>query len=174
MDQSLIFSEVPGLRHATLFKKRVWDRCNSCLKKNTFFIEHLRKTASKGEFFSLFCSLSFSSFGNYQLNWKCDLSSNINEVIKTILDFFIQKFYRHRSTGRLQANKNKICAYKYMRRKKSLICLFAFLFFCLVTSLCYCTFCCVWNLYEKKMFKTALITSFILLLNLSYYKHEFF
>ena len=61
------------LRPATLLKKRlwpVWHRCFSCefceIFKNTFFIEHLRKTASKTWFF-LF-SLSFSSFGNYRLN----------------------------------------------------------------------------------------------------------
>ena len=48
-----------------------------------------------------------------------------------------------------------------------------FLCFCLVASLC---FLCMLNLFVKKIkrFKTALITSFTLLLNSSYYKHEIF
>ena len=41
---------------------------------------------------------------------------------------------------------------------------------------CFWCFLCVQNLFVKKNkeFKTDLITSFILLLNSSYYKHEFF
>ena len=56
--------------------------------------------------------------------------------------------------------------------------LFAYLRFVLLFGcvLCFWCFCCVQNLFVKKNkgFKTALITSFILLLNLSCYKHEFF
>ena len=46
--------------------------------------------------------------------------------------------------------------------------------FFLVASLFvfFCAFCA--KSFRKKEFKTALIASFILLLNLSYYKHEFF
>ena len=72
--------------------------------------------------------------------------------------------------------------------------LFAFLCFCLVAFLCFlvffdafCTFgafCAFWCFLvllvraksfckKKKRFKTSLITSFILLLNLSYCKYEF-
>ena len=71
------------------------------------------------------------------------------------------------------------------------VCLFTFLYFCLVAFLyflcfwcflvlfgtfwCFWCFLCVQNLsIKKKKFKTALITSFILLLNLSYCRHEFF
>ena len=74
-------------------------------------------------------------------------------------------------------------------------CLVASLYFlcflCFLSFLCFLCFCvfvlfvffvtffllvCVWNLFLKKNknFKTALITSFTLLLTLSYYKHEFF
>ena len=34
-------------------------------------------------------------------------SSNINEVIEAILDFFIQKFHKHKKRETLTANKNK-------------------------------------------------------------------
>ena len=34
-------------------------------------------------------------------------SSNINEVIEAILDFFIQKFHKHKKREMLTANKNK-------------------------------------------------------------------
>ena len=55
--------------------------------------------------------------------------------------------------------------------------------FCLVVFLCFCAFVLLVLLVllvranfflKKKRFKTALITSFTLLLNLSYYKDEFF
>ena len=61
--------------------------------------------------------------------------------------------------------------------------LFAYLCFCAFVLLLGCVFvllCClwVWNLFvkkeKKKKFKTALITSFTFLLNLPYYKQEFF
>ena len=46
--------------------------CEFCESfKKTFLIEHLWKIASKAKFFFFF-SLSFSSFGNYRLNWKCE------------------------------------------------------------------------------------------------------
>ena len=48
-------------------------------------------------------------------------------------------------------------------------------FWCFWCFLCFLCFLCVRNIFVKnKEFKTALITSFILLLNSSYYKHEFF
>ena len=68
-------------------------------------------------------------------------------------------------------------------------CIFYFIFACSVLYfwlvaflrfLCFLYFLCFWcvqNLFVKKKnkkFKISLITSFILLLNLSYYKHEFF
>ena len=34
-------------------------------------------------------------------------SSNVNEVIRAILDFFIQKFHKHKKHETLHANKNK-------------------------------------------------------------------
>ena len=96
-----------------------------------------------------------------------------------------------------------LCAYKTSKGKKvfySLICvfvLFMLLCFCLVESLCFLCFflACVFVLFvlfvlligcvfvllqvkyfRKKMkrFKTALITLFTLLLDLSYYKHKLF
>ena len=61
-----------------------------------------------------------------------------------------------------------------------LISVFVFLRGCIFLLICFWCFCCFWwvqSLFvriKNKGFKTALITSFILLLNLSYYKHEFF
>ena len=49
-----------------MFSCEFWE-----IFKNTVFIEELRNTAFKGTFF-LFLSLSFSSFENYRLNWKCE------------------------------------------------------------------------------------------------------
>ena len=49
--QSLFFNKVSGLRHATLLKKRFWQRCfpvNFCeISKNTFFTERVWTTVSK-------------------------------------------------------------------------------------------------------------------------------
>ena len=53
--QSLFFYKVAGLRNATLLKKRLWHRCLTVnfakflRTPNTFFTEHLRKTASKSD-----------------------------------------------------------------------------------------------------------------------------
>ena len=109
------------------------------------------------------------------------LSSNVNEVIRAISNlfiFFLRKYFTHikstKSTKCTWANKNKKAAFhalkKHLRRKKSLIRLFAVL--CFLWFLCFlCFFCflCVWNLFvkkkKKKEFKTALITSFTILLS---------
>ena len=56
--------------------------------------------------------------------------------MKTILDFFIQKFHKHKKHETLTANKNKKCAYKYLRGKKS----FAYLRFCTFARLRLCAF----------------------------------
>ena len=100
------------------------------------------------------------------------LSSNVNEVIRAISNlffFFSRKYFTHikstKSTKCTWANKNKKAAFyalkKHLRRKKSLIRLFALL--------CFFCFLCVWNLFvkkkKKKEFKTALITSFTILLS---------
>ena len=60
-------------------------------------------------------------------------------------------------------------------------CAFAWLCFCAFSAFCtfgaFLYFWCVQNVFVKKnikKFKTTLITSFILLLNLSFCKHEFF
>ena len=54
----------------------------------------------------------------------------------------------------------------------SLICVLCFRAFSWLRLSSFGAFCA--KSFRKKEFKTALITSFILLLNLSYYKHEFF
>ena len=96
--------------------------------------------------------------------------------------FFYKKIITHtknrKRTKHLQANKNKKGCIFYAL-KKHLICLFAFLCFCLIASLyflCFLCFLCVWNLFvnnnnKKKEFKTALITSFALLLWLTWIQH---
>ena len=119
-------------------------------------------------------------------------SSNVHKVIRLILNFFLRKdFTRTASTKRTQANKNKkgsvfMLLKKHLWGKKSLIQLFAFLFFCLGVSVPVSAFCflggffvlfvlfvffcdfspfCACEIFLKKKLKTALITSFILLLN---------
>ena len=92
----------------------------------------------------------------------------MNEIIKTILDFFIQKFHKHKK-AQTSYKQTKDAYKKHLRGKKSLTLLFEFLCFCLVVSLCFWCFWCLWymrNLFVKKIieFKTALTTSFILLL----------
>ena len=46
----------------------------------------------------------------YMKKKKENKSNNVNEVIKTILDFFIQKFHKHKKHETLTVNKNKKCA----------------------------------------------------------------
>ena len=55
------------------------------------------------------------------------VSSNINEVIKTILNFFIQKFHEHKKhKNAYKQTKIKNAPKKHLRGKKSLICSVAF------------------------------------------------
>ena len=71
-------------------------------------------------------------------NW----SSNINEVIKTVLNFLLF-FYEiilqlQKSTKPLTANKNKKNAYKKTSKRKNVIySLIWYLCFCLVVFLCF-------------------------------------
>ena len=74
-----------------------------------------------------------------------------------------------------------MCLKTHLRGKSHLfaylcLCAFAWASLCLLRfCLVVCCVLCRWNLFVKKIkrFKTALMTSFTLLLNLSYYKHEF-
>ena len=43
------------------------------------------------------------------------MSSNVNEVNKAILDFFIQTFYKYKKHETLTANKNKKVHKKHLR-----------------------------------------------------------
>ena len=119
------------------------------------------------------------------------ISSNVNEVIRAVLNFFITFFTKIFHTHKKAQN-----AYKPTKIKKAVFyglkkhlreksCLFTYFNFCaffslfLVVSLCFLCFClvaylyflcflCVWNLFLKKIikrFETALMTSFTLLLN---------
>ena len=78
-------------------------------------------------------------------------SSNINEVIETILDFFIQKFHKHKKHETLTSNKNTLK--KHLRGKSQL---FSYLRFVLLPG-CLCAFWCFWcfwymqNLFAKKI-----------------------
>ena len=59
-------------------------------------------------------------------------SSNINEVIRAILNFFIEKFYKHKKhKNAYKQTKKKNALKNHLRGKKSLICSFALLCFCL-------------------------------------------
>ena len=79
----------------------------------------------------------------------------MNEVIKTILDFFIQKFHTHKSTKRLERTKIKNAHKKHLRGK---VHLFAYLRFCDFT----------WFL---SWFEIALMTLLTLLLIQQYIKY---
>ena len=113
------------------------------------------------------------------------MNSNVNEVIKTILDFFIQKNSFLNSPKKLAFVRTLLYSKKYLLRRsqetsfcsyiKKYYCwcsgttiplLFAYsiLWFCLVPSLCFWCLWCVQNFFVKKKFKTALTTSFTLLL----------
>ena len=87
---------------------------------------------------------------------------------------FLRPHKKHKNTHKQTKIKN--AHKKHLRGKKSLIRLFVFLCFSLVVSLCFLCFLCHQNLFvkKKKKFKTALINSCTLLVNLSYYKHDFF
>ena len=105
------------------------------------------------------------------------ISSNINEAIKTTLNFFIQKFHNHeKAQNAYKRIKIKNAPKKYLRGKWSFIRLFAFCAFarmslCLLVLLVLLTLLVLFvrakSFRKKKIkkFKTALITSFILLLN---------
>ena len=105
------------------------------------------------------------------------ISSNINEAIKTTLNFFIQKFHNHeKAQNAYKRIKIKNAPKKYLRGKWSFIRLFAFCAFarmslCLLVLLVLLTLLVLFvraKCFRKKKikkFKTALITSFILLLN---------
>ena len=59
------------------------------------------------------------------------VGSNINEVIKTTLNFFIQKLHNHKKAqNAYKQTKIKNAPKKHLRGKKSLIRLFVFLCFC--------------------------------------------
>ena len=106
---------------------------------------------------------------NKQIN-----SSNINEVIRAVLNFFFTKrFHNHKKAqNAYKRTKVKIAPKKHLRRKivtYLLICVFVLLpeGLCGVQCFqCFQCFQCVQNLFikENKEFKVVLITSFILLL----------
>ena len=104
--------------------------------------------------------LFFTDLARFQHDFLFKKSSNINEVTRAILNSFIQNFHNHKKAQCLQTNKNKNSH------------LFAYLRFCAFTrgSLCHLVLLvllvCAKSFRKKnKEFKTALITSFILLLN---------
>ena len=77
---------------ATLLKKRLWDRCFICeigkIFKNTFFIQHLRTTASDTKQFSTVATTKFLSkilnrkkISNEHFN-HCEAEISLDEIIK--------------------------------------------------------------------------------------------
>ena len=137
-----------------------------------------------------FCQITLKSqnqdFDGILLSKLTNVSSNINEAIKTTLNSFIQKLRNHKKAqNAYKRTKIKMLLKKHLTGKQSLIHLFAFLCFCQSVFMPFSAisafsafqcFQCVRNLFVKKnkKFKTAFITSFISLLNSSYHKHEFF
>ena len=127
--------------------------------------------------------LSLTSFGNSSVN----SSSNVNEVIRAVLNFFfLRKFHTHKKTQ----NANKQTKIKkgsvFMRLKTSKgkkvtysrICFFVlFMLFVLLLGCIFVPFVLfvrVKSFCKKKRFETALMTSFTLLLYSCYYEHNFF
>ena len=97
------------------------------------------------------------------------VSSNVNEVIRAVLNFlffFTKRFHKHKmhTSEQKQKRQHFYAHKKHLMRKKSLIRLFAFL--------CFLCFLCVQNLFVKKIKKvlncpddlTYITTKFILLL----------
>ena len=129
------------------------------------------------------CVIYKVNLGRISQVWVWE-SSNVNEVIKTILSyisFFYKKisqaeeaqntYKRKKKPKRQRSNALK----KHLRRKKLLICLFAFL--CLLCFLYFCAFyafCafCFCKIFSKKTFETALVTWFALLLNYFFFNHN--
>ena len=92
----------------------------------------------------------------------------MNEVIKTTLDFFIQKFHTHKSTKHLERTKIKNAHKKHLRGKFHL---FAYLRFCDFTWLSLCTFSAFVACGVLSWFEIALMTSLTLLLIQPYIKY---
>ena len=101
--------------------------------------------------------------------------SNINEVTREILNFFMQNFHnRKKAQNAYKRTKTKNAPKKHLRGKLSLIRLFGFCAFAGVSLCCLVLFVLLVLLvllvcakcFRKKNieFKTALITSFLLLL----------
>ena len=90
-------------------------------------------------------------------------SSNANKVIRAVLNFFFYKKISHAQQAQKAYKRAKI---KTCKGKKSLVRLFTFL--CFLYFLC---LFCVQILFVKKLkrFEIALMASFTLLLNSSYY-----
>ena len=73
----------------------------------------------------------------FKLSYKVFASSNVNEIIRAVLNslilfFFTKRSQKHKDGTKqenktLQANKNEKCAQKHLRGKKSHIRLFVFL-----------------------------------------------
>ena len=93
-------------------------------------------------------------------------SSNVNEAIKTISNFFMKKFPTHKphTSEQKQKRQHFYAHKKHLRGRTSLVRLFAPLCF-----LCFLCFLGLPNLFVKKIkrLKTALLTSFTLLLLVS-------
>ena len=101
----------------------------------------------------LFTSIKLfqTCFTLYTIYGRIYVSSNVNKVIKTILDFFIQKqlFKRSQETSFC----SYVWKYYYWCGGTTIPLLFAcsILCFCLVESLCFCCFQCMQNLFVKKI-----------------------
>ena len=96
------------------------------------------------------------------------LSSNVNEVIREVLNilFFYEKISQSQKKDAHNQTKIKKAAFyahkKHLRGKKSIIRLFTilcFLCFCLVASLCFSCFLCVWDLFVKEIKSLIYITT---------------
>ena len=119
---------------------------------------------------SCFCILYLASVTWFAVGYAAfaahdrDPSSNVNEVIKTILDFFIQKFYKHKAQNANKQTRIKN-ALKNIWGEKSPLFAYLLLWFCSFAGLCLCAFgaFCAKS-FRKKEFKIALIASFMLLL----------
>ena len=78
-----------------------------------------------------FREIEMCYFWEIQICHLGKLINNINEVIRAVLDFFIQKFYKHKkhetlTSGKKKKKEKKNAPKKHLREKKSLICVLCF------------------------------------------------
>ena len=117
-----------------------------------------------------FREIEMCYFWEIQICHLGKLINNINEVIRAVLDFFIQKFYKHKkhetlTSGKKKKKKKRMLLKNIYGKKSHLFAFCAFTWVSLYLLVLLFFLMRVKSFGKKnKEFKTALITSFILFL----------